>query len=139
VCGPCGHIWVPAVAQPFAKCKGLFDLYHKMHCRTALWIMGAFWTFSSGSVESLAGLIPIHLHLEKLVTWASYRVPTRSNLLLVPVLVPVTHIISYMCPICAHTFWRSRNPLLVGFQLILPPLWNASRLTLRSAAQAIVC
>jgi hypothetical protein len=65
--------------NPFAKCKGLFDLYRRMQRRTALWITGAFKTSPSGGVESLAGLIPIHLHLEKLVTRASYRVPTLST------------------------------------------------------------
>lgn len=65
--------------NPFAKCKGLFDLYCKMQRRAALWITGAFWTSPSGRVESLMGLIPIHLHLQKLVTWALYRVPTLST------------------------------------------------------------
>jgi hypothetical protein len=50
-----------------------------MQRRAALWITGAFRTSPSGGVESLAGLIPIHLHLEKLVTRASYRVPTLST------------------------------------------------------------
>ena len=39
----------------------------KLQRRAALWITGAFRTSPSWGVEGIAGLIPIHLHLRKLV------------------------------------------------------------------------
>ena len=38
----------------------------KMQKRAAIWILGAFKTSSSYSIEAVAGLIPIKLHLQKL-------------------------------------------------------------------------
>jgi len=37
-----------------------------MQCKAAFWILGAFRTSSTGGIEALAGLIPIHLYLKKL-------------------------------------------------------------------------
>jgi len=33
-----------------------------MQRKAALWILGAFYTFSTGGIEALVGLIPIHLN-----------------------------------------------------------------------------
>ena len=38
----------------------------KMQRRVAIWILGAFKTFPSSGVKTIAGLIPINLHLKKL-------------------------------------------------------------------------
>jgi len=38
----------------------------KMQCKATLWITGAFWTSPSDSIEAIAGLIPITLHMHKL-------------------------------------------------------------------------
>jgi len=38
----------------------------KMQRRAALWILGVFKTSSSHSIEAIAGLIPINLHLQEL-------------------------------------------------------------------------
>ena len=38
----------------------------KMQRRAALWILGVFKTSPSHSIEAIAGLIPINLHLQKL-------------------------------------------------------------------------
>jgi len=37
-----------------------------MQRRVALWILGAFYTSLMPGIEAIAGLIPIHLHLQKL-------------------------------------------------------------------------
>jgi hypothetical protein len=62
----------------YARVKGHIDLLRKMQRRAAIWITGAFCTSPTGGVESLAGLIPIHLHLRKLVLRGSYRIATLS-------------------------------------------------------------
>ena len=38
-----------------------------MQRKAALWILGVFCTSPTGRIEALAGLIPIQLHLKKLV------------------------------------------------------------------------
>ena len=43
------------------------SLLTAMQHKTALWILGAFCTSSTGGIKTLAGFIPIHLHLKKLV------------------------------------------------------------------------
>ena len=43
------------------------SLLAAMQRKAALWILGAFRTSPTGGIEALAGLIPIHLHLKKLV------------------------------------------------------------------------
>ena len=47
-----------------------------MQCKAALWILGAFCTSPTGGIEALAGLIPIHLHLKKLVKQSCLRAAT---------------------------------------------------------------
>ena len=37
-----------------------------MQRRAVIWILGAFKTFPSFSIEAIAGLMPINLHLQKL-------------------------------------------------------------------------
>ena len=46
-----------------------------IQCKAALWILDTFCTSSTGGIKALADLIPIHLHLKKLV---------KSGLLLFP-------------------------------------------------------
>jgi len=47
-----------------------------MQCKVALWILGTFCTSSTGGIEALADLIPIHLHLKKLVKQSCLRAAT---------------------------------------------------------------
>ena len=41
-------------------------ILRKLQWRAALWISGAFQTSPSGEIETISGLIPIHLHIKKL-------------------------------------------------------------------------
>jgi len=50
-----------------ASTKAQVSLLAAMQRKAALWILGAFCTSPTGRIEALAGLIPIHLHLKKLV------------------------------------------------------------------------
>jgi len=50
-----------------ARVKGTMKELTKIQRRAAIWILGAFKTSPTGAVESLAGLIPIHLQIRKLV------------------------------------------------------------------------
>ncbi|CAA7270790.1 unnamed protein product [Cyclocybe aegerita] len=59
--------------------KGAMNQLKQMQRKAALWIMGAFCTSPTGSLEALAGLIPVHLRLKKLATCAVYRVATLSD------------------------------------------------------------
>ena len=47
--------------------------------KAALWILGAFRTSPTGGIEALAGLIPIHLHLKKLVKRSCLRAATLPS------------------------------------------------------------
>jgi len=52
----------------------------KMQRRAAIWILGAFKTSPSYSIEALADLIPINLHLQKLGGQSqlqAYRLPSN--------------------------------------------------------------
>ncbi|CAA7267368.1 unnamed protein product [Cyclocybe aegerita] len=59
--------------------KGAMNQLKWMQRKAALWITGAFCTSPTGGLEALAGLIPVHLMLKKLVTCAVYRVATLSD------------------------------------------------------------
>jgi hypothetical protein len=61
-----------------ARCKGQVAKLAKMQHRAALWITGAFSTSPVGRVGVLAGLIPINLHLQKLMAQSLYRIMTLS-------------------------------------------------------------
>ena len=50
-----------------APTKAQVSLLAAMQRKAALWILGAFRTSPTGGLEALAGLIPIQLHLKKLV------------------------------------------------------------------------
>ena len=62
-----------------APTKAQVSLLTAMQCKAALWILGAFCTSSTGGIEALAGLIPIHLHLKKLVKQSCLRATTLSS------------------------------------------------------------
>ncbi|KAF4617968.1 hypothetical protein D9613_013028 [Agrocybe pediades] len=62
-----------------ARIKGVLADFRKMQRKAALWIKGAFRTSPTGGVESLAGLIPIHLHLKKLAGRSNFRAATLSD------------------------------------------------------------
>ena len=47
-----------------AKNKTAFKILKQMQRKAALWITGAFCTSPTGGTEALAGLIPVHLHLQ---------------------------------------------------------------------------
>ena len=59
--------------------KAQISLLVTMQCKTALWILGAFCTSSTGRIEALAGLIPIQLHLKKLVKRSCLRAATLPS------------------------------------------------------------
>ena len=50
-----------------------------MQRKAALWILGTFRTSSTGGIEALAGLIPIHLYLKKLAKRSCLRAATLSS------------------------------------------------------------
>ena len=52
------------------------SLLAAMQHKAALWILGAFCTSPTSGIEALAGLIPIHLHLKKLVKQSCLRAAT---------------------------------------------------------------
>jgi hypothetical protein len=58
--------------------KGQVAKLAKMQHHAALLITGAFSISPVGGVGALAGLIPINLHLQKLVAWSSYWIVTLS-------------------------------------------------------------
>ncbi|CAA7268119.1 unnamed protein product [Cyclocybe aegerita] len=62
-----------------ARNKGAMNQLKQMQQKAALWITGAFCTLPTGGLEALAGLIPVHLMLKKLVTHAVYRIATLSD------------------------------------------------------------
>ncbi|CAA7264656.1 unnamed protein product [Cyclocybe aegerita] len=59
--------------------KGAMNQLKRMQQKAALWITGAFRTSPTGSLEALAGLIPVHLMLKKLAMCAVYHVATLSD------------------------------------------------------------
>ena len=50
-----------------------------MQYKATHWILGAFRTSPTGGIEALAGLIPIHLHLKKLVKQSCLRAATLPS------------------------------------------------------------
>ena len=51
----------------------------QMQRKAAIWITGAFRTSPTGGVQAIAGLLPIHLHIQKLSWRASFRTATLSD------------------------------------------------------------
>jgi len=62
-----------------APTKAQVSLLVTMQCKAAFWILGAFHTSPTGGIEALAGLIPIHLHLKKLVKRSCLRTATLPS------------------------------------------------------------
>ena len=62
-----------------APTKAQVSLLATMQRKAALWILGAFRTSPTGRIEALAGLIPIHLHLKKLVKQSCLRAVTLPS------------------------------------------------------------
>jgi hypothetical protein len=50
-----------------ARMAGPLDSLRVMQRRVCLWITGSFKTSPRGAAETLAGIPPIHLHVQKLV------------------------------------------------------------------------
>jgi len=50
-----------------------------MQHKASLWITSIFSTSPTGGIESLAGLIPIHYHLQKMAGCANFRAATLSD------------------------------------------------------------
>jgi len=69
------RLWFFAKAPTKAQVSLLAAMQHK----AALWILGAFRTSPTGGIEALAGLIPIQLHLKKLVKWSCLQTATLSS------------------------------------------------------------
>jgi len=51
-----------------------------MQQKADLWITGAFSTSPTGGIEALAGLISVHLHLQKMAGRANFRAATLSDI-----------------------------------------------------------
>jgi len=62
-----------------AQCKKALSLLKTMQQKAGLWITGAFSTSPTGGIEALAGLIPVHLHLQKMAGRANFRPATLSD------------------------------------------------------------
>jgi len=62
-----------------ARVKGTMKELTKIQRRAAIWILGAFKTSPTGAVESLAGLILIHLQIRKLVFRNYIRMHTLAD------------------------------------------------------------
>ena len=56
------HLWF----YKNSPCKNHIKLLSKTQHQAALWITGAFCTFPTGGVETIAGLLPVCLQLHKL-------------------------------------------------------------------------
>jgi len=69
------HLWFFAGAPT----KAQVSLLTTMQRKAALWILGAFCTSPTRGIEALAGLIPIQLHLKKLVKWSCFRAATLPS------------------------------------------------------------
>ncbi|KAF5318469.1 hypothetical protein D9619_010810 [Psilocybe cf. subviscida] len=62
-----------------AKNKTAIKTLNKMQQQAALWITGAFRTSPGGSIEALAGLMPLHMTLAKLSSGSVTRVVSLSD------------------------------------------------------------
>ena len=62
-----------------APTKAQVSLLAAMQRKAALWILGVFSTSPTGGIEALADLIPIHLHLKKLVKQSCLRAATLPS------------------------------------------------------------
>jgi hypothetical protein len=62
-----------------AKYKGTMKELNSMQRKAAIWILGAFKTSPGGAAESLAGLIPIHLQIRKLIHRNYARMHTLAD------------------------------------------------------------
>ncbi|CAA7268124.1 unnamed protein product [Cyclocybe aegerita] len=91
----------------------------RMQQKAAPWITGAFHTSPTGSLEALAGLIPVHLMLKKLATCAVYHVatlldthPLRSMMgkRLLKWAEPHTHSAALMTPAIFEPFVPEAHP-----------------------------
>ena len=63
-----------------------------MQRRATIWIFGAFRISSSLSIEAVVGLIPIHLHLQKLSSRFQLRIHTLPQNHIVKSLLELRHI-----------------------------------------------
>jgi len=61
-----------------ARCKGNVEALSQMQCKAALWISGEFSTSLGGAVKSIAGLLPVHLLLKRMVTRSMGQLPSLS-------------------------------------------------------------
>jgi hypothetical protein len=64
------EVWHHSRAQD----KGLLKSLNKVQRQAAVWITGAFRTSPTGGTKTIAGLIPLHLHIRKLVAKARIRI-----------------------------------------------------------------
>src|SRR5215469_16532610 len=59
-----------------AKNKKALNNLQKMQRQACLWILGAFQTSPGGAIETIAGILPIQLHIKKLVDRSHLRIRT---------------------------------------------------------------
>lgn len=56
--------------------EGTLKLLTQMQCHVAVWITGVFRMSPTGRVQAIAGLLPIHLHLQKLKARSVFHTAT---------------------------------------------------------------
>jgi hypothetical protein len=91
-----------------AKVKGVLKSLTSMQWKAACWITGAFCTSPTGGVESLAGLPPIRLHLQKLSQRAILRTATLSDTHPLQSLIKGTHA-KRALPMLGSACWMSET------------------------------
>jgi len=87
-----------------------------MQRQAGIWITGSFRTSPTGGIESLAGLLPIHLLLKRLVDRSCLRVPTLS--LSHPIRPLLTNF--FLGSIPSHPLGLARLPQSASFKLKSP-------------------
>ena len=80
----------------------------KMQRRATIWIFGAFRISSSLSIKAVVGLIPIHLHLQKLSSRFQLRIHTLPQNHIVKSLLELRHIND----IHSKHYWTPKQLLL---------------------------
>ena len=69
----------------------LMKIFRKMQRRAAIWILGAFRTSPTDSLEAIAGLISIKLHLQKLANRSQLQTATLLEKYLIKTLMDNPH------------------------------------------------
>jgi hypothetical protein len=91
-----------------AKVKGVLKSLTSMQRKAACWITDMFRTSPTGGAESLAGLPPIRIHLQKLSQRAILRTATLSDTHPLRSLMKGTHA-KRALPMLGSAYWMSET------------------------------